>query len=284
MNNIPDFSAEARKRQEEQAKFYQNQRDPFKYGQDVARRRYSEIMSGLQNQKRAVGQTYSDMYQAAKEASVAQRAAGSPSLSGGMAAQYSDLVSARDIKDIGTIGKARDESVRQLDLQGQSAMANAELEGMQATQTQMQMQQNQLSIIQQRNQLIADKTLTNEQKAEQLEVLGYAEQAAELRNQPETVNTGAFAGIAAIAGGSFIVGKAWVVPALTKLGIIGAKGAGAMGALKFLGAVTFKVALPALAVAAAIYGLEKLIDPEGKNQTGLEDSIDKFLGIKYNNQ
>jgi len=41
---------------------------------------------------------------------------------------------------------------------------------------------------------------------------------------------------------------------------------------------------PALAVAAAIYGLEKLMDPEGKNQSGLEDSIDKFLGIKYNNQ
>lgn len=267
MNNIPDFSAEARRRQEEQAKSYQQQRDPFKYGQDVARRRYSEIMSGLQNQKRAVGQTYSDMYQAAKEASVAQRAAGSPSLSGGMEAQYSDLMSARDVRDIGTIGRARDEAVRQLDLQGQSALANAELEGQQATQIQMQTQQNQIALIQQRNQLIADKNLTNQQKAEQLEVLGYTEQAAELRNKPEAKTSPLFGGILALGAGGFTVAK---VTGLSKA-IGAAMGAGKAGFIA-KAAIGFKSVLFLAGVAVILYGVEKVFEASGVNEgKGLVD-------------
>ena len=63
-----DYVAEARRKQEEQDRQrFQQARDPFQYGRQVAQRRYSEIMSGLAERQRQSARTYSDMYQAAKE-------------------------------------------------------------------------------------------------------------------------------------------------------------------------------------------------------------------------
>jgi len=182
---MQNYELEARKKQEErEAAAYQTQRDPFAYGQQVARRRYSEIMSGLQERQRSIASSYEDLYQAAKEQGVRQRAAGGPSLSGGMQAQYSDLISAGEMQQLGQIGRSREQAIRELELQKQSAFANAELEGQQATQAQLQLQQNRLDIISQKNQILANAELTNEQKAESLEAIGYVDQAAELRATP----------------------------------------------------------------------------------------------------
>lgn len=183
---MQNYELEARRKQEEQEQMsYQKQRDPFQYGQQVARRRYSEIMSGLQERQTQSSRAYSDLYQQARERAVSQRAVGAPSLSGGMQAQYSDLVSAREMRELGGIGAAREQAGREIDLQRQSAFSNAELEGQQAEQFGLQRQQTQLDLIRQKNQILADKEMTNEQKAEQLQVLGYAQDAQKLLETPD---------------------------------------------------------------------------------------------------
>lgn len=256
---MQDYEQEARRKQEEQeAQSYQRQRDPFQYGQQVARRRYSEIMSGLQERQTQSSQAYSDLYQQARERAVSQRAAGSPSLSGGMQAQYSDLVSAREMRELGQIGAGREQAARALELQGQSAFANAELEGQQATQMQLQNQQTQLQVVQQRNQILADENATPEQKAEQLRILGYNEEADQLLADPEqSGGNKLFTGALALGG--------------SVLGAVGLKGGAAAGAgvlaklggfLGAAGPVAIGVGLAAL----AIWGIDELTEAAGVNE------------------
>lgn len=274
-----DYLAEARKKQAEQDRQrFQQARDPFAYGRQVAQRRYSEIMSGLAERQRQSARTYSDMYQMAKETATAQRAMGSPSLSGGMKAQYSDLVSAREMNQLGAIGRDREAAAREIDLQRQSAFANAELEGQQASQTELQNRQTKLELIRQKNEILGDKKLKNAQKAEQLEALGYTQEAQELLNT-EDISNSSTAGIVGLIGGGITglksfagFGKAWKA-------IGTAAGAGAK--FKALLAVGAKTAGIALAVAAVIYGIEKLVDPENKRDgvLGLESVIDSIFGV-----
>ena len=47
-----DYTELAKRQQQD----YQRSRNPFEYGQQVAQRRYSEIISGLQNQQQATQQ------------------------------------------------------------------------------------------------------------------------------------------------------------------------------------------------------------------------------------
>lgn len=269
-----NYEAEARRKQEEQAQMaYQRQRDPFKYGQDVARRRYSEIMSGLQERQQQSSKAYSDLYQQARETAVAQRAAGSPSLSGGMQAQYSDLISSREMRELGGIGASREQAAREIDLQRQSAFANAELEGMQATQLQLQNQQSQLGIIQQRNQVLSDNKLTNEQKAEQLKVLGYGEEANRLLETPDSEGPSVWSGIGALAAGTITGGK-----------LIAGKSALAAGLAKFFGGSAIAVGgsavlIGAAALLAALYGVERIAEASGvRGGQGLVDWA--ALGMK----
>ena len=301
-----DYVAEARKKQEEQDRQrFQQARDPFQYGRQVAQRRYSEIMSGLAERQRQSARTYSDMYQAAKETATAQRAMGAPSLSGGMKAQYSDLVSAREMQQLGAIGRDREAAAREIDLQRQSAFANAELEGQQAAQTELQNRQTKLQLIQQKNEILGNNKLTNIEKAEQLETLGYLEEAAELRETPEGPGTdrtfigGLFTAGGALAAVNFnvlgiktgltklgglavkgLVGSK--VPFLVKLGgLLSKVGAGVGGAAKVgLLAGSVKLVGTLALVYGLIYGANKLFDPDDKFQWLFEDEVDEFFGIK----
>jgi len=288
MQPNPNYEAEARRKQEEQERMkYQQSRDPFKYGQEVARRRYSEIMSGLAERQRQSARSYSDMYQAARQTAVGQRAAGPPSLSGGMGAQYSDLVSAREMQQLGAIGAQRESAAREIDLQRQSAFANAQLEGQQAQQTQLQAQQTQLELIRQRNEILATKDLTDQQKAEQLSVLGYEKEAQDLLSETERpAGDASAAGLTALAVGTLGLAK---VTGLTKF--LGGTFLAKMGSIKGLGWLakgltavgavgTFKLVIGAALIGSVLYGVEKLIiDPENKNNLAVEKSIDKFLGV-----
>lgn len=244
----PDYQAEMERRQREEQK-YQQTRDPFEYGRQVAQRRYSEIMSGIDARQQATAQSYSDMYQAARQQAVKSRAAGGPTLSGGMAAQYSDLLSVAENQQLGQIGRARTQAMSDLDLQRQSAISNAELEGQQATQIQLQNQQLQVDLIAQKNQILANEDLTNEQKAEQLSVLGYRDQAEELRATPdsETESPGwlAFAG----AGSTALFATAKAIGAKKAL-------AATAGVLAKAGPVGWGI----LAVGAAILSVDKLLE------------------------
>lgn len=163
----PDYNELAKRQQQD----YQRSRDPFQYGQQVAQRRYSEIMSNLDQQRQSAQQSYGDLYSEARQRAVRGQAAGGPTLSGGMGQQQRDFVSALEMQELGRIGTAREGAMRDLYTQGQSAFANAELEGQQATQMQLQNQQTRLGLVQQ-TQSIIDSELPEEQKRAQLDAIG----------------------------------------------------------------------------------------------------------------
>jgi len=151
---------------------YQKSRDPFQYGQQVAQRRFSEIMSDIDSRRLATQQTYGDLFTQAKQRGVRFAAAGGPTLSGGMGQQQRDYVSAVEMQELGRIGQERERAMRDLYSQGQAAFSNAQLEGQQATQMQIQNQQTQLQLVQQRQSILENPKLSSAQRAEQLEALG----------------------------------------------------------------------------------------------------------------
>jgi hypothetical protein len=163
---MQDFSEMQKKQQQD----YQRSRDPFEYGRQVAQRRYSEIMSNLEAQRQGTQQSYGDLYQQTRQRAVGFQAAGGPTLSGGMGQQRRDYVSTLEMQELGRIGQAREGAMRDLSTQAQSAFANSELEGQQATQLEVQNRQTQLQLFQQR-QAIIDSDLSEEQKAQQIAIL-----------------------------------------------------------------------------------------------------------------
>lgn len=261
----PNYEAEARRKQQEQQQdAYQTQRDPFAYGQQVARRRYSEIMSGLQERQQQTAKSYSDLYQQARQMGVAQRAEGSPSLSGGMQAQYSDLLSTREMQQLGQIGGQREQALGNIELQKQSAFANAQLEGQQAEQFQLQNQQTRLGVIQQKNQILADESITDEQKIEQLNTLGFTDVAEELKQMENITDPKASAGI--IGAVSTTIGSIAGLKALIGLGGVFAAAGKATGVAASIaaGASAFPVLAAATAVVAIGIGIDKIQEAQGK--------------------
>lgn len=165
----PNYEAEARRRQQQQ---YQQTRDPFELGQQVAQRRYSEIMSGLDNQMRATQRSYGDMYQAARQRAVGAQAMGGPTLSGGMGQQRRDYVSALEMQELGKIGGAQQQALADIAQQRQSAFSNAQLEGQQATQMELQNAQARLGLVNQTQEILKNENLTKAQREEQLRAIG----------------------------------------------------------------------------------------------------------------
>ena len=263
MSNI-DYLAEARrKQQEEERKRYQASRDPFEYGRQVAQRRYSEIMSGLNERQRQSARSYSDMYQAARQAAVSDRAMGGPSLSGGMRAQYSDMVSAREMQALGQIGAERERAAREIDLQRQSAFANAQLEGQQAEQLALQRQQLSVERVVQKQKILTDTKLTGEQKAEQLRALGFEEEA---KTAVATPATEVPSWVGALTGGitGTIAGKGVLTAAAAKAGAgwaglsFGAKAAAfGTGLLSIKGLIVAGAVLLTVDKVMELFGSEK---------------------------
>jgi hypothetical protein len=186
------------KRQNEQ---YQQARNPFEYGQQVARRRYSEIMAGLDAQRFQSQQSYGDLYRQARQRAVGARAAGGPTLSGGMGQQRRDFVSALEMQELGKIGAAQEQANRDLYAQGQAAFSNAQLEGQQATQMELQNQQAALALVQQKQKIANDSSLSAEQKREQLAALGADPESVAIKNTTVSqVLTGSAIGVGVVGG------------------------------------------------------------------------------------
>jgi hypothetical protein len=202
---------------------YQRSRDPFQYGQQVAQRRYSEIMSNLDAQRGATQQSYGDLYSQARQRAVRGQAAGGPTLSGGMGQQQRDFVSAIEMQELGRIGTAREGAMRDLYSRGQAAFSNAQLEGQQATQMEVQNRQTQLQLYQQRQSILNDSSLSIQEKQAQLELLGQPLTPEELASgQASTAAGTAFGAVASIgipsalmAGGAVVRTGGAQVAALT---------------------------------------------------------------------
>lgn len=220
----PDYA----KQMENEQKKYQQSRDPFKLGQQVAQRRYGEIMSGIDKRQAAASQSYSDMFQAAKQAGVKEQASGGPTLSGGLGAQYSDLVSAGEMQQLGEIGKARTQEMLGLDQQRQTAMSDSMLEGQQATQMELQNRQAELGIAQQKQTIIADKNLSSEQKIEQLKAIGVNTEGLDV----EAPKKGWAKVLAGEASPGEVAGTVLTTAAVVAGGVMALKAAPAIG--KFL--------------------------------------------------
>jgi len=210
-----DYQAAMAEQQAREEQRYQQTRDPFEYGRQVAQRRYSEIMSDLDRQRAQTAQSYSDLYSAARQQAVRGQAAGGPTLSGGMGQQQRDYVSAIEMQELGRIGTAREGAMRDLYTQAQSAMSNAQLEGQQATQTQLQNQQAQLELVKQRQQILGDDTLTEEQRAQQLAVLGEGDGEF----TPERTSFGQFFGQAVLGGGAVLGAGATIYNLASSFGL-----------------------------------------------------------------
>jgi hypothetical protein len=206
----PNYNELAQKQQQD----YQRSRDPFQYGQQVAQRRYSEIMANLDSQRQSTQQSYGDMYSAARQQAVRGQAAGGPTLSGGMGQQQRDYVSTIEMQQLGQIGQGRERAMRDLYTQGQAAFSNAQLEGQQATQMELQNQQAQLGLVQQRQSILSNTALTAEQRAEQLEALGSSPQAIE--EKQKTWDSWLVTGAGTIAGGATLLTGAVKLGAVVK--------------------------------------------------------------------
>jgi hypothetical protein len=180
-----DFSEKINKQQQD----YQKSRDPFQYGQQVAQRRYSEIMAGLENKKNISNQAYGDLFQQFQQQSVKNDAMAGQTLSGGMGQQQRDYASAIEMQQMGEIGKARVQANRDLFTEAESAFSNAQLEGQQATQMQLQNEQAELQRVQQR-QAIVNSDMSEEEKVSQLRAMGVDVNAEDLK----AANTGLIGG------------------------------------------------------------------------------------------
>jgi hypothetical protein len=255
---MQDFSEMQRKQQQD----YQRSRDPFQYGQQVAQRRYSEIMSNLENQRGATQQSYGDLYSRARQGALGGLAAGGPTLSGGMAQQRTDYISALEMQELGRMGQSRDGAMRDLYAQGQAAFSNAQLEGQQATQMEVQNRQTNLQLVQQR-QAILDSDLPEAQKQAQLAAL----EGAGLGNvsaEPEAVS---FAKALTITGGLGITGGL----VAKSVAFAGSKAAGVAGLIAKQGGVLAKTATGAGGIfkAAATKEAAKTIALAFKGKTGV---------------
>lgn len=214
----PDYNELAKRQQQD----YQSSRDPFQYGQQVAQRRYSEMMSSLDNQRQATQQSYGDLYSQARQRAVGGSAMGGPTLSGGMGQQQRDFVSAIEMQELSRIGQAREGASRDLFSQGQAAFSNAQLEGQQATQMQLGNQQAQLGLVQQKQLIMENKQLSDEQRAEQLAALGQGDTPVEKKEFLQYLGQGMFtAGVAGTTG---------ITAVKVGLGVKAIAGAGGIGA------------------------------------------------------
>lgn len=254
----PDYNELAKRQQQD----YQSSRDPFQYGQQVAQRRYSEMMSNLDRQRQATQQSYGDLYSQARQRAVGGAAMGGPTLSGGMGQQQRDFVSAIEMQELGRIGQAREGASRDLFSQGQAAFSNAQLEGQQATQMQLQNQQTQLQLVQQR-QAILDSDLPEEQKQAQLAAL----EGGELGNVSTAQESVSFGRALTITGGIGLTGAA----VATSIAASASKAVGVAGLIAKQGGVLAKTATGAGGAfkAAATKEAAKAIAVGFKGQTGV---------------
>lgn len=182
----PDYSEQVKRQQKD----YQRSRDPFQYGQQVAKRRYSEIISGVENQQKSVGESYGNLFQQMKQQSLKGQAAGGPTMSGGMGQQQNDFYSTAEMQATGQIAGERNRAMRDLATQAQSAFSNAQLEGQQATQMELGNRQAEMQLVQQKQAIVNDPNLDEAQKREQLEAMGVDTSKLDLKAE----NTGLIAG------------------------------------------------------------------------------------------
>jgi len=178
------------------------------YGANARARTYQDYMRNIQNQRMAAGQTFGNLAMQQQNQSFYDRAMGRPpGLSGGMAQQFQNQMSAARSRQLGQTAQQRYQAFS--DIAAQEAQASQFARAEATAEQQFQTQELQLNAQRQAQaqQVMASPNLTFEQKQDQLSNLGFTQGQIE-RMQPSQ--------------GSAIVGGVTSAAAVPVVGGVGA--------------------------------------------------------------
>lgn len=154
------------------------------YGANARARTYQDYMRNIQNQRMAAGQTFGNLAMQQQNQSFYDRAMGRPpGLSGGMAQQFQNQMSAARSRQLGQTAQQRYQAFSDIAAQEAQASQFARAEAAAEQQFQSQELQFQAQKQAQAQQVMASPNLTFEQKQDQLSNLGFTQGQIE-RMQP----------------------------------------------------------------------------------------------------
>jgi hypothetical protein len=111
---------------------FTTQNNPAQVASDAARREYSNILAQSRTRERSIQEGYGDMYQRMRQAALRRRqATPSRGFTGGMAEQQTQALSAAEMQQLGNLGRAREQALREERTGRQSAFSNALIAGQQ---------------------------------------------------------------------------------------------------------------------------------------------------------
>lgn len=155
-------------------------------GANAFRAAYDRLKAEADLAKQNIGQNYASAYQQLRGQSYAQGlgAAAQKGLSGGQAAGVRGAVSAQQMGALGNLMQGQEQALRQQKAGESSIYSNALLEGQQARQYEREGQQFDLGRVEQTQTIVNDTKLTDAEKQQRLQALGYTtEQISNFINQ-----------------------------------------------------------------------------------------------------
>lgn len=137
--------------------------DPATVASQAARREYATSLANLDAQRAVTNESYGDLFQRAQQSAYRASSARTPAftgVSGGQVDQTRQGLSAGAISQMGNIGRAREQALRDIGVQQQSAFSNALIAGQQQADYSMMLEQFDMDRAMQEEAIIADPTLS----------------------------------------------------------------------------------------------------------------------------
>ena len=190
--------------------------DPAAVASEAARREYSNILAQSQQAERTAQESYSDLYQRAQQASF-RRTQATPArgFTGGMEAQQQSAISAAEMQQIGNIGRAREQALREIRTGRESAFSNALIAGQQQADYSMMLQEAAIARQGQIESIISSKDYDDDAKRRLLKEFGISDDEIDRLIKPDSqdrtagtssnVSENYFDAVAAVQSGGFIL-------------------------------------------------------------------------------
>jgi hypothetical protein len=144
-------------------------------GSNAFKAAYDRLKAEAEATKQGIAQDYGSAYQQLRQQGYGMGlgASAQSGLSGGQKEGMQQKISAQQMNSLGGLMQGQEKALREAKVGEQSIYSNALLEGQQAEQYDRETKQANLQVEQQSAAVIADKSLTDEQKTQQLTALGY---------------------------------------------------------------------------------------------------------------
>lgn len=213
---------------------YRTQYPPAQVGESAYRRATARNLEESRIRSQQAQSSYSEMYNRSRQGSYRNRMAGAPQgFTGGMRSQYENARSAAEMQAFNQIGVQQERELRDIDLNRLAMDRQAVQEAYQAEDRARQTTAYNMQLEQQRQAILANEEMTDEQKMRMMMSSGmdYATAAAQVN--PSANNQGVFrraiSGEAeplevatntglAVGGTAMAVGAVKSLPTLSKLG------------------------------------------------------------------